>query len=127
MADTWPTRSPYGRHFCLKTMNPTRKAAAPLPTWCVNLIERAAQIADLPTAPQTTEVLKLHTGLTAQALRVQLELAGWHRELVWSRSPDWRRVLTPWWCPPGTHAPRTPRGRPRVYLTYAEAMALINS
>jgi hypothetical protein len=96
-----------------------------MPVWYTRLISSAERIAQLPTTPATTTVLKAQTGLTAHALRVHLSLAGWHRELVWSREGQGRRVLTSWWCPPGTRAPRLPRGRPRLYLSYSEAMALL--
>jgi len=98
----------------------------PLPAWCTRLISNAERIARLPAVPTPTKLLKAQTGLTAHALGVHLTMAGWHRELVWSRSADDKRVLTAWWCPPGAYAPRLPRGRPRIDMTLAEAINLLN-
>lgn len=103
-------------------MNPRTE----LPAWCLHLITHASVIAALPKVPTTMRVLKARTGLTAQAIRAQLSLANWHLEYVWSRDTEKRRVLTTWWCPPETSAPRTPRGRPRLYMTISDATKLLN-
>jgi hypothetical protein len=83
----------------------------------VTFIRNAQRISKLPCVPAPLPRLKALTGLTAFALRRQFEIAGWHAERVWTRSPSGRRLLTQWWCPPGNTAPRPPRGRPKTSIT----------
>jgi len=94
----------------------------PLPAWFSLFLGRATRVASIPQQPTTASALMASLDLRASALADQMLLAGWHRESVWSRAPDGKRVLTAWWSPAGLSAPRAPRGRPTVYLTIAEAL-----
>lgn len=97
-----------------------------LPAWCLALLRRAEVVAQLPRTPCAATDLARQTGLTPRALTPHLLIAGWHRERVWGRRSDGRRRLTVWWLPPGTQAPRTPRGRPRSALSLPEALRVFN-
>jgi len=99
--------------------------ALPPLSWLSTFARCAAITASLPELPTPLPTLKSTTGMTAQALRLHLSLAGWHQEYVWSRCADGSRSLTCWWCPPGTQAPRPPRGRPRIYATLDEVFAAL--
>lgn len=99
----------------------------PLPHWCAKLIHYAERIATLHTEPASAaDLARVLAPIPPQQIAEHLALAGWKRELVWSRAPDGRRLCRVWWSPPGTLAPRTPRGRPRQYLTLTETLALFS-
>lgn len=85
----------------------------------------ARWFAALPTEPTPAASLaQALAPMPPQQIAEQMALAGWRRELVWSRAPDGRRLCRVWWSPPRQSAPRTPRGRPRTYLNLAETLAL---
>ncbi len=90
-----------------------------------NLIRISQQLAQLPEQPTRIQDIRALTGLTSHDIGTCLSLGGWHQEQVWTRRVDWSRTLEFWWCPPGTAAPRNPRGRPRIYATWSQLLALL--
>lgn len=90
-----------------------------------NLVRISQQLAQLPEQPTRIQDIHVLTGLTSHEIGTGLSLAGWHPEQVWTRRADWSRILEFWWCPPGSAAPRTPRGRPRIYATCGQLLALL--
>lgn len=55
------------------------------------------------------------SGVCLKHMPVTFGLLGWRRERFWTRK-DGRRVLRVHYSPPGTRAPRRPRGRPPIDL-----------
>jgi len=99
-----------------------------MPRWLIALIASAERIASLPPRPTTAAALaRALAPMTKEEIAVALDMAGWRRESVWSRASDDRRKLTIWYSPPGGAAPRTPRGRPRIYATFQQSIAAVTA